>query len=145
MAKNNQDTIKTGIANKDILKNTDIVDKIYVEVNAKFNDDHIDMGPNLVLPKGQTIQVLNSSRLLVFATLLEKMIDSALIAVAIFEKVEDDQYNELDKVDVTIEGLSSSMQSASAEYPDFTIMLIASFEELAETKVCYDSNCLKNH
>lgn len=145
MTEKKQPIIKAGISNKDILTDKDNIDKIYVEVNVTFADNHTDMGPNLVLPRGETIEALNSPRILIFATLLEKMHNSALIAVAIFEKVGDDQCKEIDMVDVTIEGLSSSIKSVSADYHDFKVMMIASFDELNETKLCYDPNCLKDH
>lgn len=137
--------IKSGIANKDILVNKENIDKIYVQISAKFSDDIIDFGDNLVLPKGETIEILKSPRLLVFGTLLEKDSDAALIAIAIFERVGEDQFNEIDKVDVSIEGLKDSIKSMRAEYSEFEMHLVASFDELTETKLCYDSNCLKNH
>lgn len=122
-------------------------DTIYLQVNVAFIDnlDVIEIGPNLTLPKDETLPIFDTERLLIFGTLLEKKNDSALIAVSVFEKLEEDQHNLIESCDVIIEGLGTSTRSAQLNYSNFTVMLIASFDEIVETRLCYDPECLTKH
>lgn len=142
------DQIHKGIANKHILDSlSKNIDKIYVEVSAAFGKqfDSVDAGPNLVMPQGVKIELLNSPRITVHGIYREKRNNSPIIELKIMEK-KDDILQLVEAREVAEwESSDTTYKYARLKYTDFILLIVEGIDEFVETKVCYDSNCLKSH
>lgn len=122
-------------------------DSIYLQATVSFKDkdNPVEVGTVKVLPKDQLVTLLDSARILIETTLIKKEVTSATIFLVIKEKTDKGELILMDEGNMDIEGIDKTMKSINLKCPNFTIILIAGFDEIVNVEYCTDPECLKGH